>query len=91
MVSAMLRNFEENKFAILKKKQNKNQLIQLELYEIDNSNVKPLVLFLMIQPEGGWIHQILLCLNVLEFRETIKSASSAVVIIIQTVRILSGL
>ncbi|XP_071282952.1 melanoma inhibitory activity protein 2-like [Agelaius tricolor] len=41
--------------------------------------------------EGGWIQQILLCLNVLEFRETIKSASSAVVIIIQTVRILSGL
>ncbi|NWZ14834.1 MIA2 protein, partial [Agelaius phoeniceus] len=34
--------------------------------------------------EGGWIQQILLCLNVLEFRETIKSASSAVVIIIQT-------
>ncbi|XP_053801327.1 melanoma inhibitory activity protein 2 isoform X4 [Vidua chalybeata] len=34
--------------------------------------------------EGGWIHQILLCLNALEFRETIKSASSAVMIIIET-------
>ncbi|XP_064571780.1 melanoma inhibitory activity protein 2 isoform X1 [Zonotrichia leucophrys gambelii] len=34
--------------------------------------------------EGGWIHQIFDCLNALEFRETIKSASSAVVIIIQT-------
>ncbi|KAL9850944.1 melanoma inhibitory activity protein 2 isoform 3-T3 [Geothlypis trichas] len=37
-----------------------------------------------VPSNGGWIHQILLCLNVLEFRETIKSASSAVVIIIQT-------
>lgn len=49
----------------------------------------PLVLFLMIKPEGGWIHQILLCLNALEIRETIKSASSAVMIIVKTVRILS--
>ncbi|KFO63728.1 cTAGE family member 5 [Corvus brachyrhynchos] len=50
---------------------------------VDNSNVK-LVLFLMIKPEGGWIYQILLCLNALEIRETIKSASSAVMIIIKT-------
>ncbi|XP_048164465.1 melanoma inhibitory activity protein 2 isoform X2 [Corvus hawaiiensis] len=34
--------------------------------------------------EGGWIYQILLCLNALEIRETIKSASSAVMIIIKT-------
>ncbi|KAM7025884.1 melanoma inhibitory activity protein 2 isoform 3-T3 [Acridotheres tristis] len=34
--------------------------------------------------EEGWIHQILLCLNALEIRETIKSASSAVMIIIKT-------
>ncbi|NXH97718.1 MIA2 protein, partial [Pachycephala philippinensis] len=34
--------------------------------------------------EGGWIDQILLCLNALEIRETIKSASSAVIIIIKT-------
>ncbi|XP_066044563.1 melanoma inhibitory activity protein 2 isoform X2 [Chamaea fasciata] len=33
--------------------------------------------------EGGWIHQILLCLNALEIRETIKSTSSAVMIIIK--------
>ncbi|XP_030128992.4 melanoma inhibitory activity protein 2 isoform X4 [Taeniopygia guttata] len=33
--------------------------------------------------EGGWIHQILLCLNALDFRETLKSASSAVMIIIE--------
>ncbi|XP_005047374.1 PREDICTED: cTAGE family member 5 isoform X1 [Ficedula albicollis] len=34
--------------------------------------------------EGGWIHQILLCLNALEIRETIKTASSAVMIIVTT-------
>ncbi|XP_014105422.1 PREDICTED: cTAGE family member 5 isoform X1 [Pseudopodoces humilis] len=34
--------------------------------------------------EGGWIYQILLCLNGLEIRETIKSASSAVKIIIKS-------
>ncbi|KAM4898700.1 melanoma inhibitory activity protein 2 [Sylvia borin] len=34
--------------------------------------------------EGGWIYQILLCLNALEIRETIKSTSSAVMIIIKT-------
>ncbi|XP_058685654.1 melanoma inhibitory activity protein 2 isoform X2 [Poecile atricapillus] len=34
--------------------------------------------------EGGWIYQILLCLNDLEIRETIKSASSAVKIIIKS-------
>ncbi|XP_063255025.1 melanoma inhibitory activity protein 2 isoform X1 [Prinia subflava] len=33
--------------------------------------------------EGSWIYQILLCLNALEIRETIKSASSAVMIIIK--------
>ncbi|XP_063016402.1 melanoma inhibitory activity protein 2 isoform X3 [Melospiza melodia melodia] len=37
-----------------------------------------------VPSNGGWIHQIFECLNTLEFRETIKSASSAVVIIIQT-------
>lgn len=88
MVSAKFLNFKENKFEILKKTHKKQQN-QLELYEVDNSNVKPVVLFLMIKPEGGWIYQMLLCLNALEIRETIKSASSAVTIIIKTVRILS--
>lgn len=50
--------------------------------------VNLLVLFLIIKPEEGWIHQILQCLNALQIGETIKSASSAVMIIIKTVRIL---
>lgn len=37
--------------------------------------------------EGGWMYQILLCLNALEIRESIKSVFSAVTSIIKKVRI----
>ncbi|KFW81891.1 cTAGE family member 5 [Manacus vitellinus] len=39
--------------------------------------------FLMIKLEGGWIYQILLCLNALEIRDSMKSVLSAVMSVIK--------
>ncbi|KFP22429.1 cTAGE family member 5 [Egretta garzetta] len=49
---------------------------------INNCNAKPFF-SLMNKPEGGWMYQILLCLNALEIGESIKSVFSAVMRIIK--------